>query len=141
MEVFRGIAGRVVVASSIDVYRACGVLHGSEEGPLEPVPLPGRFSPRQHASGFARRVDSRRAPAHLGEHAHEVETNEAGPANNENPHTTRLLQPEVTQAWRGCASPRPEGKEKPAAAGAGRAGSAGGEFATVVPTGASDTTC
>jgi hypothetical protein len=39
MEVFRGIAGRVVVASSIDVYRACGVLHGSEEGPLEPVPL------------------------------------------------------------------------------------------------------
>jgi nucleoside-diphosphate-sugar epimerase len=39
MDVFRGIAGRVVVASSIDVYRACGVLHGSEEGPLEPVPL------------------------------------------------------------------------------------------------------
>ena len=39
MEAFRGIAGRVVVASSIDVYRACGVLHGSEEGPLEPVPL------------------------------------------------------------------------------------------------------
>lgn len=39
MRVFRGIAGRVVVASSIDVYRACGVLHGSEEGPLEPVPL------------------------------------------------------------------------------------------------------
>jgi nucleoside-diphosphate-sugar epimerase len=39
MEAFRGIAGRVVAASSIDVYRACGVLHGSEEGPLEPVPL------------------------------------------------------------------------------------------------------
>jgi nucleoside-diphosphate-sugar epimerase len=39
MEVFRGIAGRVVVASSIDVYRACGVLHGSEAGPLEPMPL------------------------------------------------------------------------------------------------------
>ncbi len=39
MGAFRGIAGRVVVASSIDVYRACGVLHGSEEGPLEPVPL------------------------------------------------------------------------------------------------------
>jgi nucleoside-diphosphate-sugar epimerase len=39
METFRGRAGRVVVASSIDVYRACGVLHGSEEGPLEPVPL------------------------------------------------------------------------------------------------------
>ena len=39
MEAFRGVAGRVVVASSIDVYRACGMLHGSEEGPLEPVPL------------------------------------------------------------------------------------------------------
>jgi nucleoside-diphosphate-sugar epimerase len=39
MQAFRGIAGRVVVASSMDVYRACGVLHGSEEGPLEPVPL------------------------------------------------------------------------------------------------------
>ncbi len=39
MRAFRGVAERVVVASSIDVYRACGVLHGSEEGPLEPVPL------------------------------------------------------------------------------------------------------
>ena len=39
MQAFRGVAGRVVAASSIDVYRACGVLHGSEEGPLEPVPL------------------------------------------------------------------------------------------------------
>src|ERR1700761_5089581 len=29
METFRGVAERVVVASSIDVYRACGVLHGS----------------------------------------------------------------------------------------------------------------
>ena len=39
MQTFRGAARRVVAASSIDVYRACGVLHGSEEGPLEPVPL------------------------------------------------------------------------------------------------------
>src|SRR6202142_3390539 len=39
MRAFRGVAGRVVAASSMDVYRACGVLHGSEEGPLEPVPL------------------------------------------------------------------------------------------------------
>jgi len=39
MALFRGIAGRVVAASSMDVYRACGVLHASEEGPLEPVPL------------------------------------------------------------------------------------------------------
>jgi nucleoside-diphosphate-sugar epimerase len=39
VQAFRGIAQRVVAASSMDVYRACGVLHGSEEGPLEPVPL------------------------------------------------------------------------------------------------------
>ena len=39
MEVYRGIARRVVAASSMDVYRACGILHGSEEGPIEPVPL------------------------------------------------------------------------------------------------------
>jgi nucleoside-diphosphate-sugar epimerase len=39
METFRGATPRVVAASSMDVYRACGVLHGSEDGPLEPVPL------------------------------------------------------------------------------------------------------
>ena len=39
MSVVRGIAGRVVALSSMDVYRACGVLHLLEEGPLEPVPL------------------------------------------------------------------------------------------------------
>jgi nucleoside-diphosphate-sugar epimerase len=39
MLTFRGATRRVVAASSIDVYRACGVLHGSEKGPLEPVPL------------------------------------------------------------------------------------------------------
>jgi nucleoside-diphosphate-sugar epimerase len=39
MEAYRGIARRVVAASSMDVYRACGVFHGSEEGPIEPVPL------------------------------------------------------------------------------------------------------
>jgi nucleoside-diphosphate-sugar epimerase len=39
MQTFRGLARRIVVASSIDVYRACGVLYGFEPGPLEPVPL------------------------------------------------------------------------------------------------------
>jgi len=39
MTVFRGAASRVVALSSCDVYRACGVLHGSEAGPLEPLPL------------------------------------------------------------------------------------------------------
>jgi len=41
VDVMRGHAGRVVAVSSIDVYRAAGVLHGLEDGPpaLEPVPL------------------------------------------------------------------------------------------------------
>ena len=39
MDTFRGVARRVVVISSIDVYRASGVLHGTESGQLEPVPL------------------------------------------------------------------------------------------------------
>jgi len=39
MNTLRSRAGRVVAASSMDVYRACGILHGSEEGPLQPVPL------------------------------------------------------------------------------------------------------
>ena len=39
MRTFTGIARRVVAISSIDVYRACGVLHGSEPGPLQAVPL------------------------------------------------------------------------------------------------------
>ncbi len=39
LEVFRGVAERSVVLSSGDVYRAYGVFHGTESGPVEPVPL------------------------------------------------------------------------------------------------------
>ena len=39
MDVFRGYAGRVVALSSMDVYRACGITHRLEGGPLEPLPL------------------------------------------------------------------------------------------------------
>jgi nucleoside-diphosphate-sugar epimerase len=39
MTVFRGYTRRVVALSSMDVYRACGVTHRLEEGPLEPLPL------------------------------------------------------------------------------------------------------
>lgn len=39
MEVFRGIAGRVVALSSMDVYRAFGVFYGLEPGDLEPLPI------------------------------------------------------------------------------------------------------
>jgi nucleoside-diphosphate-sugar epimerase len=39
MQTFRGLTRRVVVPSSIDVYRAYGRIHGTEPGPPEPVPL------------------------------------------------------------------------------------------------------
>jgi nucleoside-diphosphate-sugar epimerase len=39
MDTFRGHTQRVVAITSMDVYRAAGVLHGSDEGPLQPVPL------------------------------------------------------------------------------------------------------
>jgi nucleoside-diphosphate-sugar epimerase len=39
LDVFRGAVRRMVALSSMDVYRACGVLHGSEPGPLAALPL------------------------------------------------------------------------------------------------------
>lgn len=39
MDVFRGITERLVVLSSMDVYRAMGLLRGTETGPLQPLPL------------------------------------------------------------------------------------------------------
>lgn len=39
METFRGITGRVVGLSSMDVYRAFGVFYGLEPGDLEPLPI------------------------------------------------------------------------------------------------------
>lgn len=39
MSALSGVAGRVVVLSSMDVYRACGVLHETESGGLQELPL------------------------------------------------------------------------------------------------------
>jgi nucleoside-diphosphate-sugar epimerase len=39
MDTFRGITGRVVALSSIDVYRAMGIFRGTEPGPLQQLPL------------------------------------------------------------------------------------------------------
>ncbi len=39
MRVFKGIAKRVVVPSSSDVYRVFGRLHGTEPGQVDPIPL------------------------------------------------------------------------------------------------------
>jgi nucleoside-diphosphate-sugar epimerase len=39
MSVFRGVTGRVVMLSSMDVYRAIGIGNGTEDGPLQGLPL------------------------------------------------------------------------------------------------------
>lgn len=39
MQAVRGVAPRVIALSSGDVYRACGILHGLEDGPLQEMPL------------------------------------------------------------------------------------------------------
>ena len=52
MNLFRGHARRVVALSSMDVYRACGVTHRLEEGPLEPLPL------REETSGLRTKLQT-----------------------------------------------------------------------------------
>jgi nucleoside-diphosphate-sugar epimerase len=52
MDVFRGIAGRMVVLSSGDVYRAAGILHGTEPGPLQPMPLTEESDLRLHRQTY-----------------------------------------------------------------------------------------
>jgi nucleoside-diphosphate-sugar epimerase len=47
VEVFRGVAERTVTVSSGDVYRSYGVFHGTEAGPLEPVPVTEDVAVRQ----------------------------------------------------------------------------------------------
>ncbi len=39
MNIFRGATRRMVMLSSIDVYRGVGIFHGTESGPLQDVPL------------------------------------------------------------------------------------------------------
>ncbi len=39
VRVFSGVASRLVAVSSIDVYRACALLHRLDNGPLQQVPL------------------------------------------------------------------------------------------------------
>lgn len=39
MDTLRGVAGRVLITSSIDVYRAFAIVHGNDTGPLQPTPL------------------------------------------------------------------------------------------------------
>src|SRR5262249_48743011 len=49
MRTLRGIAGRVVAVSSMDVYRAFGIFHRTESGPLQRGPLTEESELRQNA--------------------------------------------------------------------------------------------
>ncbi len=59
VEVFGGAAGRTVVPSSVDVYLAYGRIHGTEPGPIVPMPLHEESPLRQklsiHAEGYEKR--------------------------------------------------------------------------------------
>ena len=52
MDVFRGVASRLVVLSSQDVYRAYGILLGLEPGALQPVPITEDSELRTHLRPF-----------------------------------------------------------------------------------------
>ena len=52
IDTFRGIAGRVVALSSMDVYRAWGVFYGFEPGGLEPMPVDETSSVRTQAQTY-----------------------------------------------------------------------------------------
>lgn len=47
VKIFRGAAERLLMLSSMDVYRAVGIMHGLESGPLQPVPLTEESELRQ----------------------------------------------------------------------------------------------
>jgi nucleoside-diphosphate-sugar epimerase len=60
MEVFTGVAQRVVAISSQDVYRAYGRMIGIELGSIEPIPLTERSPLRQKLYPYRERVNSDR---------------------------------------------------------------------------------
>jgi len=53
MKTARGVTKRVVAISSMDVYRAWGIVHGSEPGPLEPLPITEDSPLRSHRSVYS----------------------------------------------------------------------------------------
>lgn len=53
MELFRNIAGHVVAISSMDVYRAMGLMHGTETGPLQELPLTETSKLRENRNTYS----------------------------------------------------------------------------------------
>jgi nucleoside-diphosphate-sugar epimerase len=62
MRVLRGRTARVIALSSQDVYRAAGVLHHTEEGPLEPLPLTEESPVRTHSGVYGREATAMLQP-------------------------------------------------------------------------------
>jgi nucleoside-diphosphate-sugar epimerase len=59
VDVFRGVAGRVVNPSSSDVYRAMGIINRTEPGPPIPVPIDENGPLRQRPSIHGARSEKR----------------------------------------------------------------------------------
>ncbi len=56
MQVFRGVARRAVAISSMDVYRAFGIFHSTEPGPLQPLPVTEESAIRQNLHPYPAEV-------------------------------------------------------------------------------------
>jgi nucleoside-diphosphate-sugar epimerase len=56
MDTFRGITARIVMLSSIDVYRATGIFHGTESGPLQQLPLTEESELRRNLYPYPRQA-------------------------------------------------------------------------------------
>ena len=61
-ELFRGTAERLVLVSSMDVYRAYGRLNGPEPGPLEPMPQDESAPLREHLYPYRKYADDSSDP-------------------------------------------------------------------------------
>src|SRR5579864_8644105 len=59
MSAMRGAVGRVVAASSMDVYRACGIFHGSENGELQATPLTEKSELRTNMQTYPKELIDR----------------------------------------------------------------------------------
>ncbi len=57
MNVFRSIAERVIAPSSMDVYWAYGLIMGTEDGPLQPIPITEEGSLRRKLYPFRGEIE------------------------------------------------------------------------------------
>ncbi|MDQ2713267.1 MAG: NAD-dependent epimerase/dehydratase family protein [Acidobacteriota bacterium] len=93
MTAFRGLTQRVVALSSGDVYRAAGILHGFELGPLEPMPLTEDSNLRTKRNVYGPEVLTRLRSVFpwLGEDYDKIPVEEAVMSDRELPGTVLRL--------------------------------------------------